>query len=61
MHLQPLEVLDHVGSLIDDGKQVDMIYMAGLRLAFDKPSAACCKSFTSSDLEASFFIGLALT
>ena len=22
-----LEVLDHVGSLVDDGKQVDMIYM----------------------------------
>ena len=22
-----LEVLDHVGSLLDDGKQVDMIYM----------------------------------
>ena len=27
-----MEVLDHVGSLLDDGKQVDMIYM-------DKPKA----------------------
>ena len=30
-----LEVLDHVGSLLDDGKQVDMIYM-DMSKAFDK-------------------------
>ena len=42
-----LEVLDHVGSLRDDGKQVN--------------HAACCKSCTSSDLEATSCSGLALT
>ena len=34
-----LEVLDHVGSLLDDGKQVDMIYM-DMSKAFDKVPAA---------------------
>ena len=40
MHLQPLEILDHVGSLLDDGKQVDMIYM-DMSKAFDKVNRGC--------------------
>ena len=35
-----LEVLDHVGSVLDDGKQVDMIYM-DVSKAFDKVSHGC--------------------
>ena len=35
-----LEVLDHVGSLLDDGKQVDMIYM-DMSKAFDKVNHGC--------------------
>ena len=35
-----LEVLDHVGSLLEDGKQVDMIYM-GMSKAFDKENHGC--------------------
>ena len=35
-----LEVLDHVGSLLDDGKQVDMIYMDMFK-AFDKVNHGC--------------------
>ena len=40
MHLQPLEVLDHVGSLLDDGKQVDMIYM-DVSKRLDKVNNGC--------------------
>ena len=35
-----LEVLDHVGSLLDDGKQVDMIYRDMFK-AFDKVNHSC--------------------
>ena len=35
-----LEVLDHVGSLLDNGKQVDMIYM-DMSKAFDKVNHGC--------------------
>ena len=35
-----LEVLDHVGSLPDDGKQVDMIY-TDMSKAFDKVNHGC--------------------
>ena len=35
-----LEVLDHLGSLLDDGKQVDMIYM-DMSKAFDKVNHGC--------------------
>ena len=35
-----LEVLDHVGSLLDGGKQVDMIYM-DMSKAFDKVNHGC--------------------
>ena len=35
-----LEVLDHVGSLLDDGKQVDMIYM-DMSKSFDKVKHGC--------------------
>ena len=35
-----LEVLDHVGSLIDDGKQVDMVYV-DMSKAFDKVDHGC--------------------
>ena len=35
-----LEVLDHVGCLIDDGKQVDMMYM-DMSKAFDKVNHGC--------------------
>ena len=35
-----LEVLDHVGSLLDDEKQVDMIYK-GMSKAFDKVNHGC--------------------
>ena len=35
-----LEVLDHVGSLLDDGKQVDMIYME-MSKAFAKVNHGC--------------------
>ena len=35
-----LEVLDRVGSLLDDGKQVDMIYM-DMSKAFDKVNHGC--------------------
>ena len=42
MHLQYflLEVLDHVGSLLDGGKQVDMIYI-NMSKAFDKVNHGC--------------------
>ena len=40
MHLQTFEVLDHVGSLLFDGKQVDMIYM-DMSKAFDKVNDCC--------------------
>ena len=40
MHLQTLGVLDHVGSLLDDGKQVDMIYM-DMSKAFHKVNHGC--------------------
>ena len=56
-----LEVLDHVGSLLDDGKQVDMFYM-DMSKAFDKVNHGCLlQKFTSSDLEAASCSGLALT
>ena len=56
-----LEVLDHVGPLLDDGKQVDMIYM-DMSKAFDKVNHGCLlQSYTCSDLEAASCIGLALT
>ena len=35
-----LEVLDHVGSLLDDGKQVDMIYI-DMSKAFDMVNHGC--------------------
>ena len=35
-----LEVLGHVGSLLEDGKQVDMIYM-DMSKAFDKVNHGC--------------------
>ena len=35
-----LEVLDHVGPLLDDGQQVDMIYM-DMSKAFDKVNHGC--------------------
>ena len=35
-----LEVLDYVGSLLDDGKQVDIIYM-DMSKAFDKVNHGC--------------------
>ena len=35
-----LEVLDHVGSLLDDGKQVDMIYI-DMSKTFDKVNHGC--------------------
>ena len=64
MHLQPFGSLDHVGSLLDDGKQVDMIYM-DMSKAFDKVNhgsiPAACKSCTRSDLETASCNGLALT
>ena len=37
-----LEVLDHVGSLLDDGKQVDMICM-DMSKAFDKVNHGCLR------------------
>ena len=40
MHLNLLEVLGHVGSLLDNGKQVDMIYM-DMSKAFDKVNHGC--------------------
>ena len=38
-----LEVLDHVGSLFDDGKQVDMICMDMSIKAFDKVNHGCLR------------------
>ena len=35
-----LEALDHAGTLLDDGKQVDMIYM-DMSKAFDKVNHGC--------------------
>ena len=40
MHLQPFGSFDHVGSLLDGGKQVDMIYM-DISKAFDKVNHGC--------------------
>ena len=40
MHLQPFGSLGHVGSLVDDGKQVGMIYM-DMSKAFDKVNHGC--------------------
>ena len=37
-----VEVLDHVGSLLDDGKQMDMIYMDKSK-AFDKVNHGCLR------------------
>ena len=40
MYLQPFGSFGHMGSLLDDGKQVDMVYM-DMSKAFDKVNHGC--------------------